>query len=239
MTADRLLAIDTATEQCSVALAVGGHVHELSEDVGHKHSERALPMVQQLLAAHGVALASLQAVAFGAGPGSFTGLRIACGLAQGLAYGLELPVVPVGNLAATALHAQQLAPAARRVAVAIDARMNECYWAVCDVAGGRVREVVPPSLSAAADLPALLAPHAPDALAGNAFSLFAAQLDAIVAAHRLPAARAGAASIARLALPLLAEGRALPAAQAMPVYVRDRVALTIDERRAAAAEKIG
>lgn len=233
-----LLAFDTATEFCSVALLRAGAVAEAVEQVGQRHSERVLPMARVLLAEQGVELHSLGAIAFGAGPGSFTGLRIACGIAQGLAYGLELPVVPVVNLAAAALRAVELQPAARRVAVAIDARMNEVYWGVYDVGdaggGAEVREIVGASLSSATDLKALLAPHRPDTLAGDAQTLFANALDDVEVAHRLPAARASARTIARLAGPMLARGAAVPPAQAMPVYVRDRVALTIEERRAAA-----
>jgi tRNA threonylcarbamoyladenosine biosynthesis protein TsaB len=237
----RLLAFDTATDRCSVALLQGDVVVEASELVGQRHSERVLPMAQALLAEQGVELRSLDAVAFGAGPGSFTGLRIACGIAQGLAYGLDLPVVPVVNPAAAALCASGMQPAARRVAVAVDARMNEVYWGVYGVGGAdgvEVTEIVGPSLSSAADLPSLLAPHRPDTLAGDAQTVFAAVLASVPAVYRLPAARASAGTIARLAAPMLARGAAVPPAQAMPVYVRDRVALTIDERRAAAAEKV-
>jgi len=192
-------------------------------------------MAQQLLADSGVALADLDAVAFGAGPGSFTGLRIACGVAQGLAYGIDRPVVAVVNLAALALHAGELAPGARRIAVAIDARMDEVYWAAYELSGDRAVELAPPALAPAQALPALLAPLAPDTLAGDALTVFARALAPVAVATRLPQARAGAGAIARLASVDLAQGRALPAAQAMPMYVRDRVARTIDERRSAQA----
>ena len=227
-----LLAFDTATEICSVALARAGGVIERSEHVGQRHSQFVLPMAQQLLAESGATLADLDALAFGAGPGSFTGLRIACGVAQGLAYGIDRPVVPVGNLAALALNAAALAPQARRIAVAIDARMQEVYWAVYEPRDGEVIELAAPSLAAAAELPDLIAGFEPQALAGDALAVFAPALESVAVAQRLPQARAGAGAIARLACVGLARGRALPAAQAMPLYVRDRVALTIDQRRA-------
>jgi len=227
-----LLAFDTATEICSVALARAGGVIERSEHVGQRHSQFVLPMAQQLLAESGATLADLDALAFGAGPGSFTGLRIACGVAQGLAYGIDRPVVPVGNLAALALNAAALAPQARRIAVAIDARMQEVYWAVYERRDGEVIELAAPSLAAAAELPDLIAGFEPQALAGDALAVFWPALESVAVAQRLPQARAGAGAIARLACVGLARGRALPAAQAMPLYVRDRVALTIDQRRA-------
>mgnify|MGYP002783781892 CR=1 FL=1 len=235
-----LLAFDTATDVCAVALAHGDKVIERSETVGQSHSSRVLPMAQQLLADAGVALSELDAVAFGAGPGSFTGLRIACGVAQGLAYGIDRPVVPVGNLAALAFNAAQEQPAARRIVAAIDARMNEVYWALYETTGEPDRplvERIAPSLSAAAALPAQLHSaldgEAADTLAGEAFAVFAGALDAIPAARRLPQARASAGAILRLAQRAFARGEAVAPAQAAPLYVRDRVAQTIDERQAA------
>src|SRR5512134_1312525 len=97
-----ILAIDTATEACSVALLHAGGLVVHSETVGQKHSERVLPLVDAVLAEAGVPLRAVDAFAFGAGPGSFTGLRIACGVVQGLAYGCRRPVVGVGNLRALA-----------------------------------------------------------------------------------------------------------------------------------------
>jgi tRNA threonylcarbamoyladenosine biosynthesis protein TsaB len=235
LTAPTLLAFDTATEVCSVALARGARVAERSEVVGQHHSERVLPMAQQLLLDEGITLAEVDAIAFGAGPGSFTGLRIACGVAQGAAYGVGKPVLPIGNLAALALRAGELIPGARRVAVAIDARMNEVYWAVYDLAEGDVAEVVAPSLSAADALPALVAPLAPDTLAGNGLSVFAETLAPIEAKNRVPQAQASARTIALLAQRAHARGASVAPALAMPLYVRDRVALTVDERRAAHA----
>jgi tRNA threonylcarbamoyladenosine biosynthesis protein TsaB len=229
----RLLAIDTATEICSVALACGDDVTERSEVVGQGHSERLLPMVDALLRDHGLRLADCDAIAFGAGPGAFTGLRIACGVAQGLAFGAGKPVVPVGNLAALALVAAQASAPAGRVLAAIDARMNEVYWALYTYVGGVVEQQIAPSLAAAAELVAICRQLAPDLVAGNAllaFPALAAQLDAAVA----PNARASAAPIARLAARIHASGGAVAPALAAPLYVRDRVALTVDERRAAA-----
>lgn len=228
-----LLAIDTATEVCSVALAFGGQVVEVAETVGQKHSDRVLPMIRELLLAHGLELADCDAIAFGAGPGAFTGLRIACGITQGLAFGAGKRVLPVGNLAALALATQAARPGARRILAAIDARMQEIYWALYATAP-QLEELAAPALAKAGELEALCRQHGADLVAGNALLAYpqqAAQFDCALA----PDVRASAASIARLALRRFEEGAALPPEQAAPLYVRDRVARTIDERRAAAA----
>ncbi|MCU0938306.1 MAG: tRNA (adenosine(37)-N6)-threonylcarbamoyltransferase complex dimerization subunit type 1 TsaB [Burkholderiaceae bacterium] len=237
LTFPTLLAFDTATEVCSVALARGARIVERSEVVGQHHSDRVLPMAQQLLVDEGVTLSEIDVIAFGAGPGSFTGLRIACGVAQGAAYGIDARVLPIGNLAALAMRAGELAAGARRVAAAIDARMSEVYWAVYDLADGDAVEVIAPSLSSAQALPALLAPLTPDTLAGDAQTVFADALATIPVAHRLPQARASARTIALLAQRAQARGESVAPSLAMPLYVRDRVALTIDERRAAQAAR--
>ncbi len=229
-----LLALDTATECCSVALLRGGEVTEAAEDVGQRHSERLLPMVQALLASVGASLQDLDAIAFGAGPGSFTGLRIACGAAQGLAFGLGRPVLPVGNLRALAADMLLRLPEAAKIGVAVDARMNEVYWAVYERVAGpdALREAVPASLSTADACASELGLQGVDAIGGNALTLVGTRWPARV--HE-PEARASAADIVRLAAIDWTAGRAVAAAEAAPLYVRDRVALTIEERRAAAA----
>lgn len=234
--APTLLAVDTATEVCSVALAIGERVLESSETVGHGHSERLLPMIRDLLRAGGRQLADCDAIAFGAGPGAFTGLRIACAVAQGLAFGAGRPVVAIGSLAAVASVASAAHPSARRILVAIDARMQEMYWALYGVDGGTMAQIEPPALAAAADLKALCDGMAPDLVAGNALRAFPEQAGRLDSACDLEA-RAGAAAIARLASLGLAQGAALPPERATPIYVRDHVAQTIDERRAANAAR--
>lgn len=228
-----LLAIDTATEVCSVALARDGCITEHAETVGQTHSERILPMVQALLREAGLQLSDCDAIAFGAGPGAFTGLRIACGVAQGLAFGAGRPVVAVGNLEALALAASETAPGAGRVLTAIDARMHEVYWAAYSIDAGSVTELRAPALAPASDLAAICRQQAPDLVAGNALRSFP-EVAALVACATAPGAAASAATIARLASVKFARGGALPAHLAAPVYVRDHVALTIDERRAVA-----
>lgn len=232
-----LLAFDTATDVCSVALALGGRIAEANETVGHAHSLRLLPMVDALLARHGLRLSDCDAIAFGAGPGSFTGLRIACSVAQGLAWGAGKRVVPVGNLRALARRVFDERPAARRVVAAVDARMRQAYWAVYERRDGACVEVGPPALGAAAELGALFDGASPDVVAGDALSAFAELAGHVAGWERLPELRASAASIAAVALDEWRAQRTMAPHEAVPLYVRDRVALTVDERRAVGSSR--
>lgn len=123
----RILAIDTATEACSVAIWDQGEVHALFELCPREHTQRILPLVQQVLAESGLSLSQLDALAFGRGPGSFTGVRIGIGIAQGLALGAELPMLGISTLQTMAQGAWRMT-GAQRVLAAIDARMGEVYW---------------------------------------------------------------------------------------------------------------
>ena len=123
-----LLALDTATEACSVALLRGGEKTHLAQFAQREHTKHILPMVDEILAQAGITLSQVDALVFGRGPGSFTGVRIGAGIAQGLAFGADLPVIPVSNLAAMA-QAAYAKYQAENVLTAIDARMNEVYFA--------------------------------------------------------------------------------------------------------------
>jgi tRNA threonylcarbamoyladenosine biosynthesis protein TsaB len=184
----KLLAIDAATEACSAALLVDGALLARYEVIGRGHAERLLPMVDELLAEAGLSLNALDALAFGRGPGAFTGVRIAVGLAQGLAFGAGLPVVPVSNLAALGRLALDEASAAGvlvdRALACLDARMNEVYWAeVVARADGGV-DVLQERLGSAASVALQL---------GAAEAVGAADSPARAAEAAIPAAlRAGA-----------------------------------------------
>jgi len=143
-----LLAFEAATSRLSVALYRDGAITEKSAVVSNGGSERLLPWANELLAEAGLTLKQLDGIAFGAGPGGFTGLRLACGVTQGLACGLDLPVVPVGTLAALAL-----VSGAGKVFACLDARMNEVYVAAYQVSGDSVREIMAPKVGAGETAP--------------------------------------------------------------------------------------
>ncbi len=232
MSLPTILAIDTATELCSVALLIGERLLERSEAVGQKHSERLLPLVDELVREAGLQLRQIDLFAFGAGPGSFTGLRIACGVVQGFAYGCGRPVVGVGNLRALAATAFARSDANGPLLAALDARMHEVYCAVYR-RDDEVSELRAPALERPAALGDIARENGASVVAGNALTIFSEiALDPVV--QRLPHIRASAEAIARLARIDASRGLMVSAADAAPLYVRDRVALTIDERRSRA-----
>lgn len=222
----KLLALDTATEACTVALWADGAVIERFE-VGGQHSERILPMVQEVLAEAGLTLTQLDAIAFGRGPGSFTGLRIGAGVTQGLAFGADLPVVPVSSLAALAQGLD-----APKVLAAFDARMQQVYWGayvrnaqgLMGLQGGEI--VIAPK-----DVP--LPDDAGWTGAGSGWDQYAGELslrlgDKITEWCRqcFPRAR----HVAELGAAAFQAGQAVPPEQALPVYVRDEVAVKQSRR---------
>jgi len=220
----RLLAIETSSEACSVALSVHGEIREAHEHAPMRHAELLLPAVERLLAEAGVALASLDAIAFGRGPGSFTSLRIGIGVVQGLAWGADLGVVPVSSLAAVAQQAADRHGAAR-IGVAVDARMQEVFSAAfVPGEGGFVSVDGEERVGPPADLARRLAP--PFVAAGNGFERYAELRDLAARAEAcFPGLWPSAAAVARLAGAWLARGHApLPPAQAQPVYIRNDVA---------------
>ncbi len=216
----KLLAFDTATGLCTVALSLDGRVLERSEHHS-RHSEHLLPMIDALLAESGLKLSQLDAIAFGRGPGSFTGLRIGAGVAQGLAFAAGLPVVPVSSLAALAQGAD-----ADRVLAAFDARMQQLYWGVYRrAAHGRVEPLQAETVAhpAAVSLP----DGAGWVGAGSGWDAYAEPLALRLgsAVERwIPVALPQARHLAVLAAAAFAAGQAVPAEQALPVYVRDDVA---------------
>jgi len=224
----KIIAIETSTEYCSVALWQDGVVMEKSENVGQKHSEALIAMLDGLLQEAGIKLAQLDGIAFGEGPGSFTGVRIACGVAQGLALGANLPVIGICTLQAVAQGSGK-----DKVIAALDARMAEVYFAVYEKREGAWQTVCAPCLCLPQDAPAVTGEGWQGAGSGFAAhgevlqARYDGQLDAVDAAC-VPQA----AAIAELAAPLFAAGRGLDAAQAMPLYLRDKVALKTSERQA-------
>lgn len=228
-----LLAIETSTECCSAALLCGERLIARSELAPRRHAALLLPMCEGLLAEAGLSRRALDGIAVGRGPGAFTGVRLAVAAAQGLALALDVPVVPVSSLAALALQAPQNGAA---VLAAIDARMGEIYAGCFTQVSHGVVAVSAEWVGAAADL------ELPGGDAWNVIgSGWAAWADELRA--RLPGAplwAAGdrfpqAAEVARLAAPRLAAGQGVDPAATLPVYLRDKVALTMDEQRGARA----
>lgn len=224
----KVLGIDTATEACSAALLVDGEVFERYEVLGRGHAERLLPMVQEILAEAGTALAAIDAVAFGRGPGGFTGLRIAAGVAQGLAFGAGLPVVPVSDLVALAARAARLR-GARHVLACLDARMAEVYWAAFDCLDPDAPVALTPE--AVSDPGRVTLPEAQGDRplffgTGHGFAAYPALHTLLEGrlsgfdADLLPHAR----EIAHLGAGGFREGRSVDPTDAVPVYLRDEVA---------------
>jgi len=214
----KLLAIDTATETCSVALLVDDRVIERAADTQRGHADLVLPMVHEVLAESGLTLRQLDGLAYGRGPGAFTGVRIAVGVAQGLAYGAQLATVGVSDLAAVA---QQFASAGARILVCMDARMSEVYWGRFEPTFG--------GLVAATSVERVDRPEAVEAgdatvFAGTGFAAYPRLLSGQTPIAVHGAARPHARDIARLAAAELRAGRGQPAELAQPVYLRDQVA---------------
>lgn len=214
-----LLAIDTATEQCSAAVLIDGEIIEHHVLTARSHAELLLPMVEAVLAEAGMNMTNLDGIAFGRGPGAFTGVRIAAGVAQGLGLGSGLPVVGISNLAAVA---QPLAAPGEEVLVCMDARMNEVYWGL--FRGQENGLVIPASVEQVSPPMAISLVVSPARAGGTGFRAYP-ELAARFAGLRidddaLPSARA----IARLAAASFAAGLGRPAAEAIPVYLRDQVA---------------
>ena len=218
----KVLAIDAATEACSAALLAGEAMSERYDVIGRGHAGRLLPMADELLRAAGLTPRDLDAVAFGRGPGGFTGVRVATALAQGLAAGAGKPIVPVSNLAAVAAGAAR-ATGSTRILVCMDARMSQVYWAAFDCSGASPRALTREHLSdpAAVELPAGAAMFG----AGHGFAahpaLAARLARSLSGMDNAALPRAG--DIARIGGADFAAGRGLTAAQGLPVYLRDDV----------------
>lgn len=231
-----ILAIETSTELASVALLRDGQLLVRETSGTQNHSETVLPMIGQLLAEAGLALSQCDVIGFGEGPGSFTGVRTACGVVQGLAFGAGLPVVPVNTLAAMAraCHVRLGQPETARIVPVLDARMSEIYWAQYHVSGGVWQTVVPATL----DKPEDVAPQGQVVACGNGLSAYAdAFADVSWVTGREAAVMPHAAQIAAIAAEEHAAGRALDASQAQPLYLRNKVALTTAERAVRDAAK--
>ncbi len=235
----KLLAFDSSTDVMSIAVTDGTRVWEHTGPGGATASTTLIPSILALLSQAGLSVADMDAIAFGRGPGSFTGLRTACAVAQGLAFGAGIPVLPVDTLMALAEEARvRLAAGAQagalRIVALLDARMDEMYVQEFVFSGqacapqDECRLVKPEALQLSAG-PALLA--------GNVFGVYGQRLPAATANFESLEVLPCAAAMLRLAPALIAGGRLVDAALALPLYVRDKVALTTEERALAKEQK--
>jgi len=225
-----LLAIDTSTDFCSVAASRGETLFSRHERAGRRQAETILGMVDEVLAEARIELAQIHGIAYGEGPGSFTGLRIAAGVTQGLALARGIGVIGVGSLLALSEEAAKDA-ASGRVIACLDAHMGEVYHAAYRRAGAGWEEVSAPGLYRPEAVP--VAPGGDWTGCGDGFAAYrerlAARLGECVSAIR-PEAVPSARAVLKLAMPRFAAGEAEDAATAVPVYLRDKVALKTSER---------
>lgn len=219
----RLLAFDTSTEACSAALGLGDAILEREELAPRRHAELILPMVDSLLQEAGLRLRDLDALAFGRGPGAFTGVRLAAGIAQGLALGAGLPVAPVSSLAALAQGATEQADA---LLATMDARMGEIYWGLFEPANGGVARLAAGERVSNPAAVALPAGRSFFAIGGGweTYGALLAERFKGRVTGAAPARRPRARDLLPLAQAELEQGQGLPPEQALPVYLRNEVA---------------
>lgn len=229
-----LLAFDTSTEYLSLAIDKQGERFSYDVLAGQSHSQLILPQIQALLDQAGLQLSEIEGIAFGAGPGSFTGVRIAAGVAQGLGFGGHLPVVPIGTLLALA-ESVQAKTGVNKVIACLDARMGEVYHAAYEKVAGKWQVIIDPGLYKPQDVPVI--PGEGWVGAGSGWKAYADQLSQVYAKQLSDAPLAiqpdvlpYASAILALAKPVFLSGQAGPAHEAMPVYIRNRVALKTAER---------
>ena len=242
----KLLAFDTSTDRLSIAVTDGVRVWQHSGPGGAQASTTLIPAILALMAESGLGLGELDAIAFGRGPGSFTGLRTACAVAQGLAFGANhgagIPVLPIDTLMAVAEEARfQQAGTSRtlgdsvfRVTALLDARMDEMYVQSYEFKSGMCTSTMGCELIRPENLVPDPATHL---LVGNVFAVYAGRLPAALAAVPHAEALPTATAMLRLAPALVAAGHCVEAALALPLYVRDKVALTTEERALVKAQK--
>ena len=233
----KILAVDTATEACSAALYIDGEIRERYEIAPRRHAQLLLPMIDSLMAEAELKPQQLDAIAFGCGPGSFTGLRIATGVMQGIAYGADLPVVPVSTLAAISQQCLQKTTH-DTIFTAVDARMDEIYWAVYQRDAENVARLIgKEKVQSATEVDALQLTgygigsgwqrYQPDLTARLGQQLIGYDADYLPSSAQI--AYLGVVGVQRL--------QAVAVEQAMPVYLRDKVAKTTAERIALKKEQ--
>ncbi len=233
----KLLAFDTSTEVMSIAVQNGSQIFTRTGAGGALASANLIPAIQSLMQQAGLQFSQLDAIAFGRGPGSFTGLRTACSVAQGLAFAADVKVLPIDTLMAVAEEARHSLPAAQQptvVCAALDARMGELYYAYYTFNSCLCSILLGYSLKTPSNM-ALEGSFKATVLAGNVRPTHDAQLPAAVLVAPYVACLPTATAMLRLAPQLIADGGLVDAQDALPLYIRDKVAQTTAEREAAAA----
>ncbi len=224
-----IISLDTSSDIASVALLHQGRIHTVSHEGFSTHSMTVLPMLQSLLEAEKLVLADCDAIAFGCGPGSFTGLRTACGVVQGMAFGLDMPVIPITTLEAMAESCRRKTGSAH-VLPLLDARMHEVYWAEYAYQDDNWQTVTEPQLS---PVSAITPKNPTVTYCGNGLTAYPDDLGSLIAnARQVPDIFPDAESIAVLAAALFKQGRTVPVEKVQPLYLRNKVALKTAERLA-------
>lgn len=222
-----IIALDTSTEYCSLALWLNGNTISKEVLAGQRHSELLLPMLQTMLAEVEITLKQIDGVAFGAGPGSFTGLRIACGIAQGLAFAQDVPIAGISTLEALAQQADT-----SKVLTALDARMGELYFAAYEKTATGWHSVHAPQLCRPETAP--MVEGRGWIGCGSGFDLYHSGLSGHYSSNLqqiIPGCYPHAREIAQLAVVKFINGEGKAAEEALPVYIRNKVALKENERR--------
>lgn len=233
----RILSLETSGDFASAALWADGTVTLNLFKEKNRHTESLLSLVDEVLKRSNLTVSDMDAVAFGAGPGAFTGLRVACGAAQGLAWAIGKPTVAVGNLAAAAYAQMQKDPSVNRITVVNDARMHECYTGTYErgedgtPAAVREAELVKPET-----LASYLTDVGAQAVTGTALSAYADEIRIPEGVRVIASEQILAEDIVRLAAVMFVKGETTDPHLAAPLYVRNRVALTIEQR--CAGEKL-
>ncbi|MCM1512392.1 MAG: tRNA (adenosine(37)-N6)-threonylcarbamoyltransferase complex dimerization subunit type 1 TsaB [Oxalobacter formigenes] len=228
-----IIAFETSSYLASASLIVkGGEICTRYSSGVATHSQMLLPMIQALLAEAAVSMADCDAIAFGCGPGSFTGVRTACGIAQGLAFGVDLPLVPVISLAAMA-ESCRMKNKATDVLSLMDARMGEVYWAQYRYENGLWRTVTEPCISG----PESVVPDGMPAACGNGLTARAGVFAGFSLAATFPEIMPDSTAVAALAVSAYRRGETVSAFDAHPLYLRNKVAYTTEERRSMKAER--
>ena len=229
----KILAVETSTDACSAALSIDGVITERFELTPKEHTKLILPMIDSLMAEAGLRPQQLDALAFSCGPGSFTGVRIATGVIQGIAFGADLPVVPVSTLAAVAQDYFDHSHTTENIAfTAMDARIGEIFWGIYQKDDAGLAQLI--GKEAVTSATEIDFPDVNGVGVGSGWGVYAAELNTRLGSRALSYEvehYPRASGIVRLGLRDLNKGLAVPVEQAMPVYLRDKVAQTEAERK--------